>query len=319
MRLKVSILIPCYNAERWVRAALESALKQTWINKEIIVVDDGSTDGSAKVLEQFMSRGVKIIRQENRGQCVAANRAFAESTGEYIKFFDADDLLAPGTVELQMARLAGSTTAVASCEWGRFYGEDLSTFRLSRETVWRDMDAREWLVESWRRARPMMQCAIWLIPRQLLLKTGLWNEQLTLINDFEFFARVLSHASDVRFTPGARLYYRSGLPGSLSGRKSRAAVESAFHSLLTGTDHLLAVRNDPAARRSCANLLQDFIYTYYPEHPDLLEKMARRVEELGGATLSPDGPPRFQVLRRFVGWKMARRVQTMRQQRVSPT
>jgi glycosyltransferase involved in cell wall biosynthesis len=305
----VSILIPCYNAERYVVAAVQSALDQTWPAKEIVVVDDGSTDRSGAILDSFRAKGVKVIHQDNRGQCAAANRAFQESHGDYIKFFDADDLLEPRTVELQMGRLAADTTAVASGEWGRFYGDDLSTFRLNPQSVWRDMDALDWLVEAWVDARPMMQCALFLIPRPVLERSGLWDERLSLINDFEFFARVLCHASEVRFTPGARLYYRSGLRGSLSGRKRRAAVESAFHSLMDGTAHLLLRRQDDRARLACANVLQDFIYAYYPEHRDLRKKMEEKIVELGGSTLPPSGPPRFERLRKLVGWKLARRVQ----------
>ncbi len=305
----VSILMPCHNAEKYVTAAVQSALDQTWPNKEIIVVDDGSTDGSGNILDGFIEQGVKVIHQENKGQCAAANRAFKESTGDFIKFFDADDLLEPRTIELQMARLAGSETAVASAEWGRFCDDDLSTFRLNPQSVWRDMDPLDWLAEAWCDARPMMQCALWLIPRAVLERSGLWDERLSLINDFEFFARVLCHVSEVRLCARARLYYRSGIAGSLSGRKSRQAVESAFHSLMDGTSHLLARRQDRQAKLACANALQDFIYTHYPEHGDMRKKMAERIAELGGSNLSPSGPPRFERLRRYVGWKAARRVQ----------
>ena len=142
----VSILIPCYNAAPYIAAALDSALAQTWPEKEIIAVNDGSTDRSGEILKSYRSRGVKVIHQENRGQCAANNRAFEECSGDYIKFFDADDLLAPRTVELQMDRVARGTTAVASCEWGRFCRDDLSTFKLEPQSVWKDMDPIEWLV-----------------------------------------------------------------------------------------------------------------------------------------------------------------------------
>jgi GT2 family glycosyltransferase len=305
----VSILIPCFNAAPYVEAAVQSALQQTWGDTEIIVVNDGSTDRSGEILAGFRDRRVTVIHQDNRGQCAAANRAYQESHGDYIKFFDADDLLAAKTVELQMARLDGSETAVASCEWGRFYNDDVATFRLDPQTVWRDMESTDWLVEAWRDAQPMMQCALWLIPRTVVARAGLWDESLSLINDFEFFTRVLCHSSEVRFTPGARLYYRSGIRGSLSGQTSREAVASAFLSVTRGTAHLLGRRSDPAARTACANILQDFIYTCYPAYPDLRRTLASRIQELGGSSIEPNGPPRFHKLRRLVGWKAARRVQ----------
>jgi glycosyltransferase involved in cell wall biosynthesis len=252
---------------------------------------------------------LRVIHQENRGQCAAANRAYAEAQGELIKFFDADDLLAPESIEQQVRRLNGREDAVASSRWGRFYNDALSTFKLNPQSVWRDLPALDWLTEAWADARPMMQCGLWLIPRRILDQSGGWDESLSLINDFEFFARVLCHAHEVLFIPEATLYYRSGLEGSLSGQKSRRAVESAFHSLLKGTGHLLEHRSDPAARQSCSNVLQDFIYNVYPDHPDLRAVIQQRVSELGGSDLEPSGGPRFHQLRRLVGWKAAKRLQ----------
>jgi hypothetical protein len=144
-----------------------------------------------------------------------------------------------------------------------------------------------------------------------LERCGGWDESLTLINDFEFFSRALCHASEVLFTPEATLYYRSGITGSLSGQKSRKAMESAFHSLLKGTGHLLKRRSDPVVRLSCANVLQQFIFEVYPDHPDLRQVIQQRVDELGGSNLPIPGGPRFHLLRRLAGWKAAKRLQKL--------
>ena len=301
----VSICIPCYNAAAYLVQAIDSILAQSWPAIEVIVVNDGSTDGSGTILDSYASPALRVIHQVNRGQCAAANRAYSEAQGELIKFFDADDLLAPESIEHQVRRLNGRTDSVASAQWGRFYNDDLSTFKLNPQSVWRDLPSLDWLTEAWVDARPMMQCGLWLIPRPILERSGGWDESLSLINDFEFFARVLCHASEVLFTPEATLCYRSGLQGSLSGQKSRRAVESAFHSLLKGTDHLLQRRCDPITRLSCANVLQDFIYTYYPDHHDLRGVVQQRVQELGGANVQIPGGPSFHLLRHIIGWRAA--------------
>ncbi len=305
----VSICMPCHNAGKYVAAALDSVLAQTYQKIEIIVVNDGSTDNSAAVLGGYRSQGVKVIHQENKGQCAAANRAFAESRGDCIKFFDADDVLSPGFIEAQVKRLGGRTDAVASACWGRFYNDDLGTFRLNPEPVWRDMESTEWLVEAWMNARGMMQCALWLVPRHLILEVGGWDERLSLINDFEFFARVLCAANDVLFCRDAILYYRSGMAGSLSSRKSRAARESECESLLMGTMHLLSKRRDERASLACANSCQHLIYELYPEHPDLRRRLQERVRKCGGASIEPNGGRYFQALRPWLGWKIARKLQ----------
>lgn len=305
----VSVCIPCHNAAPYIGKAIESILAQSWPLIEVIVVDDGSSDASGAILDSYASPRLLVIHQENRGQCSAANRALEVAQGDLIKFFDADDILASMSIEAQVYRLKGNTDAVASAQWGRFYRNDLSTFKLTQQSVWRDLSSHDWLTEAWAYAQPMMQCGLWLIPRPILEQCGGWDESLSLINDFEFFSRVLCNASEVLFTPEATLYYRSGISGSLSGQKSRKAVESAFHSLLKGTGHLLKRRSDPESRLSCANMLQNFIYTYYPDHPDLRQAIELRVQELGGSTLEPVGPPRFQQMRRLIGWRAARRVQ----------
>jgi glycosyltransferase involved in cell wall biosynthesis len=304
----VSICMPCYNAGKYVAEALDSVLAQTYPNIEILVVNDGSTDSSAEVLEKYRGKGVKVIEQENKGQCAAANRAFADAKGDYIKFFDADDILSPGFIEAQMRRLDGRTDVVASARWGRFYNDDLQTFRLNPEAVWRDMDPVDWLAESWINARAMMQCALWMLPRQLLEKTGLWDERLSLINDFEFFARVLCSASVVLFCEDATLYYRSGMQGSLSAEKSRKGYESQCEAILLGTSYLLARCNDARARLACANTLQQGCYDFWPEHPDLCAKMEERLAQCGPADLPPAGGRMYRFLSRALGWRAAKRL-----------
>ena len=301
--------MPAYNAEQYIGEALDSALAQTYPNVEVVVVNDGSTDGTRDVLRDYEGRGVRVVDQPNAGQCAAANRAFRESHGDLIKFFDADDVLAPDHVAFQVERLGERRDAIAMGEWARFYSDDPSEADFRPRPMYRDADPVDWLATEWRDARPMMQCALWLIPRDILDRSGLWDERLSLINDFEFFARVLLHAREILYAPGARLFYRSGLDASLSGRKSRAARESQALSLLLGTQHLLDAEDSPRTRQAAANVLQDFVYDVYPDHPDLRQQLADRVRDLGGSTLPPSGPPGFQKLRRLVGWRVARQAQ----------
>src|ERR1700690_2440423 len=104
----VSILIPAYNAENWITDTLQSAVAQTWPRKEIIVVDDGSTDGTAKIAHEFASRGVTVVSSKNGGLSAGQNLAYRHSQGDYIQFLDADDLLSPDKIERQINALTAS-------------------------------------------------------------------------------------------------------------------------------------------------------------------------------------------------------------------
>ena len=305
----VSVCIPCHNAAAYLPAALDSVLAQSHPKVEIIVANDRSTDDCRKILESYGNRGVIGLQVDCGSAAGARNQAASWAKGDYIKFFDADDVMNPQMLAAQVGCLGGETDVVASARWGRFYGDDLTSFKENPEPVWRTLSGQDWLTEAWRDARPMMQPGLFLLPREMWQRAGPWNEDLTLIDDFEFYARLLSLTREIRFTSEAVLYYRSGLESSLSGQKSRRAVESAFKSLLLGTSHLLKQRSDAAARRSCANALQQFVYEFYPEHADLRSRLEHRIQELGGSDLKPSGPPRFEKLAGIVGWKLARRIE----------
>src|SRR5262245_5378391 len=115
----VSILIPCHNAEKYIGDTLESVFRQTWPVSEVIVVDDGSDDGSVVEIKRFKASGVQLIEQENRGAGAARNRAYSASSGDFIQFLDADDLIDPTKIELQLARIIDFPQCVAFAEWGR--------------------------------------------------------------------------------------------------------------------------------------------------------------------------------------------------------
>ncbi len=307
----VSVLIPCFNAAPYVGAAIESVLAQTCAPIEVIVVDDGSTDGSVTEIRAFADRGVVLLEQARGNAAAARNAAFARSSGDFVLFLDADDLIAPGHIAALLDRLEPGSRAVAIGQWDRFTHAPGDASFPSRPG-YRDAAGADWLCEDWSSGEPMTQCGTFLIPRSLLDSVGGWDEHLSLIDDFEFFARLLTQSAGVRFAPDARLFYRSGLGASLSAQTSRKAAESAFLALQAGTGHLLAARDDRDTRRASANMLKTFDYTFYPAFPDLRRKLAARIGELGGSDLQPVGPPGFHALRRWIGWRPARRVQQLR-------
>jgi glycosyltransferase involved in cell wall biosynthesis len=304
----VSVLIPCFNAAPYVGAAIESVLAQTYAPIEVIVVDDGSTDGSADVVAAFADRGVVLLRQAKGSAAAARNAALVRATGEFVLFLDADDLIAAGHVAALLDRLEPGSQTVAMGQWDRFTNAtDEATFPARQG--YRDASGVDWLRDEWSSGAPMTQCGTFLIPRSLLDEIGGWDERLTLIDDFEFFARLLTRCAGVRYAPDARLFYRSGHARGLSAQTSRKAAESACLALTLGTGHFLAARDDAATRRISANMLQNFDYMFYPAFPDLRRKLAARRRELGGSDVQPVGPPGFHKLRKWIGWRAAKRVQ----------
>ena len=308
MAANISIIMPLYNASTYVAEAIQSIINQTYTNWELIIVNDGSTDNSLEVAQNFESDKIKVYTQNNKGQCAANNFGYSKSTGKYIKFFDADDIISANMLEEQLKLIEGSENLVASAQWGRFYKDDMATFKLNPEVCWQDMKPLEWICSSWRNAQPMMQCALWLIPRKVLEKSGLWDERLSLINDFDFFTRVILATAEVRFCSTATLYYRSGLQNALSGQKSRKAVESAFLSLMLGTQKLLSIQSNDLTKICCANMWQGFVYEFYFKFPDLAKQAEKNIAALGGSDYKMPSGSVTNLVSKFIGWKLAKRL-----------
>jgi glycosyltransferase involved in cell wall biosynthesis len=311
LRSLVSIVIPCHNAETWVAETLESALVQTWDKKEIIVVDDGSTDNSRKILKSFEPRGIKVIEQENLGASAARNRALSQAHGEFIQFLDADDLIASDKIEIQMNRLSEADPGcVAFGAWGRFYDSPKNT-KFVREPVWTDLSPIDWLVKSWT-GGGMMALHSWLTPTGVIEKAGRWDETPSPIDDGEFFTRVILSSRKVLFCPLARSYYRSGIAGSWSQRRTREMLSATLRSIELSTQHMLGVENNPKTRKASASRFQQFIYDIYPDNPELLAKAEDKVASLGGSNHKlVGGGIVFRTIAKTLGWKTAKQIQAL--------
>src|ERR1700693_982164 len=145
----VSILIPAYNAQEWIADTIKSAICQTWKRKEIIIVDDGSSDQTLAIARQFASREVAVVHKENQGAAATRNHALSLSQGDYIQWLDADDLLSPDKVakQVEAADAWGSDRTLFSSAWGSFaYRPDRAIF--SPTSLWCDLCPIEWLLRK---------------------------------------------------------------------------------------------------------------------------------------------------------------------------
>jgi glycosyltransferase involved in cell wall biosynthesis len=304
----VSVLIPARNAARWLSGTLDSVLAQTWPALEVIVAEAGSTDDTRRVAEGFASRGVRLLPPGTAGSAPDnRNQALAAARGAYLFFLDADDLIAPDSIRALVEATAGDPEAVALGQWARFYAHP-GEADFGPPVDWTELDPEEWLVREWTGGQPMMAVGTWLIPRSVAERAGPWNAWLTHLSDFDYFTRVLLASPAIRAAAGARLYYRSGLTGSLSHRESPAALLSAWTSVDAGTRALLERDSSPRARRACADLFQMLAFDAYIASPDLARRCEHRVAELGGSTARMGGGRLFRGLRRALGWRAAARV-----------
>ncbi|MFP5042396.1 glycosyltransferase family 2 protein [Parasediminibacterium sp. JCM 36343] len=308
----VSVIMPLYNAENYVAEAIQSILNQTYTNWELIIVNDGSTDTSLASAKQFENEKIKVFSKENNGAGAARNYGYKQSKGQFIKFFDADDMLNPGMLDAQVQLAGKNTNAVISGKWGRFYNDNINDFKLSPEACWQDMAPLEWLCSSWYNGTAMTQPGIFLIPKAIIEKAGLWDESLNLVDDLEFFTKIILASQGVKFCDASVLYYRSGQGNNLSGQKSRKAIESYFKAMELSTSYLLAASQAGIVKLTVANVWQSFAYYCYPNNLDLVKKAEKRALNLAKANLPYSNNKRHQFFISIFGWKLLKRFQMAR-------
>lgn len=185
----VSIIIPNYNKSAFVRRALDSVLAQTSPDWEAICVDDGSTDGSIEILQEYAAKDGRInviILPENRGGNYARNRGAAESKGEYLIFLDSDDWLASDCVEGRVAEFSKPDNA----------SYDMLVFPMQRmgnghpAGISRYCDPRDALLGFLRHTLPWQtMMPIWR--REAFERIGGFNEEFRGLQDVELYARAL--------------------------------------------------------------------------------------------------------------------------------
>lgn len=312
MKPLVSILIPAYNSEKWIGDTLRSAIAQTWEPKEIIVVDDGSKDGTLAIAREFEGQGVRVVTQKNQGAAAARNTAFSESRGDYIQWLDADDLLSPDKVAKQMAlaEQLGNKRTLISSGWGRFL------YRYYRAEfvptpLWCDLSRAEWLVRKMGQ-NLHMQTGTWLVSRELTQAAGPWNTKLLGDDDGEYFCRVLLQSDGVRFVPDARVYYRASGTASLSyiGNSDKKR-DAQWSSMQMHIGYLRSLEDTPRVHAACVAYMQNWLGFFYPERPDLIEQMQATAHQLGGELQMPRFSWKYSWIESLFGLGLARRAQMM--------
>ena len=303
----VSILIPAYNAENWITYTLESVVGQTWPCKEIIVVNDGSTDGTEEVAKRFASRQLKVVSTENQGLSGAVNRAYRMSQGDYIQELDSDDLLAPDKIERQMNALqeGDSKRTLLSSPWGHFYYRTRRA-QFVRNSLWNDLSPVEWLLRKMGE-NLHMQNATWLVSRELAEAAGPWDENLQYDQDGEYYSRVLMVSDRTRFVTEARVFYRVSSSNRISyiGASDKKKA-SLLRSMKLHVRYLRSLEESERVRKACLTYMQTWAGQFYPERPDMFAEIQALAAELGGRLEEPRLHRKYAWMTPVFGSKAAR-------------
>lgn len=312
--MKVSIIIPAYNCADYLKKSIETVLQQTYVNKEIIIVDDSSTDDSYAIAKGFENQGVIIIQQPNAGAAVARNKGLAYASGEYIQFLDADDFLSPDKIERQVAALAGDTSRVAVCNYVSFIEDkeiketmiypDQSSFIYSSD------NPINFLINLWGGNGPsnFIQTNCWLVPRNIINKAGYWRKYRCPDDDGEFFSRVLLASAGIVYVTGIMNFYRRQKnEHKLSSNPNRKYVQNTLLSIDLKYKYLKQKSDSEKIDSAFAKQYLDFAIYNYPQYAVLSEIALRRFKKMNQkATVPLLGGKLIESIKNLFGWKAAR-------------
>ncbi|HNX81487.1 MAG TPA: glycosyltransferase [Candidatus Omnitrophota bacterium] len=219
---RISVIIPCFNARRWICEAIASVFAQKFDGLEIILIDDGSTDGSAEVVRKAFN-DVRIITTENRGPSIARNYGTEQSRGEYIQYLDADDMLAGGKLCEQYNILQATHADVAYGRW-HIMSRDWRGAYVRKNIAGKPLQDPEidLFTDAW------FPPAAYLFRRSIVEKVGGWRFDLPVIQDARFALDCALYGGRFIYCDGLAACYRKHERGSVSTRNRQAFIRDCF-------------------------------------------------------------------------------------------
>jgi glycosyltransferase involved in cell wall biosynthesis len=308
----VSVIIPCYNAGRWVGEAVSSCLRQTYRPLEIIVIDDGSTDDSADVLRSFGGK-IRWERGPNRGGCYARNRGFSLSEGRYIQFLDADDYLLPEKIERQVAFLEKSGADVVYGDWRHQRHEPDGGLVLEKVQIsGAQDDVLESLLGGWWTANMAL-----LLRREVIPRHGGWDESLEAGQDGDFFISIAMSGAGVCYQPGCYSIYRRYGNVTVSTSSLRRWLENRWRLLNKAESKLVdAGRLSAPYRQALARSYFHLARNYHDIDRSQYARLMKKTLSLQPG-FRPGGSAFYRSVQRIFGFELADRLAGQKRKIVS--
>jgi glycosyltransferase involved in cell wall biosynthesis len=235
---RVSAVITAYNSEAYIAEAIKSILNQSRLVDEIVVVDDGSTDSTRRVVAEFAEQGIKFIQQHNEGAGAARNKGIHETSGEFIAFLDADDIWLEKKTELQLNYLLEHPQVALVSGFARWWNVLKDTVHNSGK-VPHDMKTlrREILVHN-----VLGNPSIVMVRRTALAEAGLFNEKIRWGQDWELWQRLVQRYEAAVIPQPLTVYRWHG--DNLSHQRGWERLSSYWH-----VSRAAIRKSEPAWRR----------------------------------------------------------------------
>ncbi|WP_179022245.1 glycosyltransferase family 2 protein [Winogradskyella forsetii] len=307
----VSVIIPNYNGLEFIKETLNSVYKQTHKEIEVIVVDDGSTDGSFEYLSKVDKPNFRLLKNPSKGACAARNYGLSLATGDYIQFLDADDLLDLNKIEAQLQQLSNDENKVAVCSTRHFYENPQNGVITDTPFLFSTNKPQDFLLKLYGsdgQNHNMVAQHAWLSPKSVIDSAGLWDENLIKDQDGEFFCRVVMASHGICYAENVLCYYRKHRQKSnISGGKSENHLLSQFKALNSKSHQLRTSKDTKAYKNAMALQYKLIAIDAFPEYKDIYAKSLKLSNDYGGSNYVPVlGGKLIEFSKTALGWKFAK-------------
>lgn len=275
--VKVSVIIPVYNVENYLRESLDCVVNQTLKEIEIICVDDGSTDKSFDILEEYAQKDsrIKILQQQNQFAGVARNNGLKVATGEYVIFLDSDDIFDLTMLEKMYNRAIETSADVTVCD-SKFFIEDIKNVYETYGIRYDKLPEKEVFSSKEIKNNDVYQAFVgwvWdkLYKREFILNNGLEFQGLRSSNDMFFGFISLIMADKISLLKESLVFYRKNNPNSIGA--TRTKFSTYFYEALSAMKQFLI-------EKELFDLYRSSYYNYVMEFGIRLFNMLYSYQEL---------------------------------------
>lgn len=312
----ISIIIPVYNSEKYIQGTIYSCINQSYANLEIIIVNDGSTDSSEKIIKKFDDTRIKYYKTPNKGPCHARNFGIKKATGELFQFLDADDILENKKLEVQVGFYRSKGEEYVYSGIMGFIIKGQKKFEKGFNFYYKNLGVQEYFRAMFGNYGKYYTTGMWLIPRKLVEKTHGWDEKVLINNDGEYFSRIILHSKGIIYCPGAIFYYRRDVPMSVSKRfNSRKIYVSWLYSYTCYVKYFQLNFDKKSAEELGREALSVYYCNSYPNYPDLLQECKQQIRLLGYNSPVAYGGKIFKLTSALIGTENALKIRVLRNQK----
>lgn len=296
-----SVIVPVYNVEKYLKECVDSILKQTFEDFELILVDDGSKDSSGIICDEYAAsdRRVRVIHKENGGQSTARNAGVAMATGEFAVFLDSDDFISDSTFFEDIKLIADNDTDIVVFKYSKYFTNRIDDCGISLKGL-QTNNKSDFLEELVKRDAFFCSCWSKVTKMSILKENNITFDEKLSCEDMDWYYNVVLHAKTFKVADKSYVYYRQR-ENSVTSSFKKKSIEDYLFTVQKWSKTFNEISNEREKRIMLSSLAKLYcnLLISYSRHTAELKNLKKEIFSYKHL-LSYDMNPRTRTIRKFV-------------------